>query len=92
MSNVRPDPSPPTPVPHRVAYSHHFYKLETNSNKLDSEQSDQQYDKGTVQETVREGRYFLVGDNVLRSQDSRSFGAISKTAIIGKVSFVLWLP
>ena len=34
---------------------------------------------------VEDGKYFVVGDNLKKSTDSRVFGAVSKSAIIGKV-------
>jgi signal peptidase I len=37
-----------------------------------------------------DGQYFLVGDNRSQSCDSRVFGPVSKSAVIGKVAFVYW--
>lgn len=37
---------------------------------------------------VQKGRYFLEGDNVRSSSDSRSFGWISGDLILGKVLYV----
>lgn len=37
--------------------------------------------------TVEEGKYFLLGDNLEHSVDSRSFGALPKSSIRGKLLF-----
>ena len=37
-----------------------------------------------LREITPDGAYFLVGDNLPESTDSRSFGAISKKDIVGK--------
>ncbi len=36
--------------------------------------------------------WFVVGDNHESSTDSRSFGPVSRTAIVGRVRFVYWPP
>jgi signal peptidase I len=36
------------------------------------------------------GQYFVMGDNRTNSQDSRFFGPISQSEIIGKAEFVVW--
>jgi nickel-type superoxide dismutase maturation protease len=38
-----------------------------------------------LKEITAEGRFFLVGDNLPESTDSRSFGAIARKDILGKV-------
>lgn len=38
-----------------------------------------------IKEITAENRYFLIGDNVKESTDSRSFGTIAKDNIIGKI-------
>jgi signal peptidase I len=40
--------------------------------------------------TVREGAYFVMGDNRNNSGDSRVFGVIDKNAILGQAFFVYW--
>jgi signal peptidase I len=42
--------------------------------------------KDTV--TLSEGEYFLVGDNAANSYDSRHYGAVTDSAIIGKVIYI----
>lgn len=36
---------------------------------------------------IRDGKYFLIGDNYKESTDSRSFGFVEKKDILGKVLF-----
>ena len=40
--------------------------------------------------TVEEGRYFVLGDHRNSSNDSRSWGTVSREAIYGKAVFVYW--
>lgn len=39
-----------------------------------------------VAEVTADGRYFLLGDNAIESEDSRSFGAIRAGDVIGRVT------
>lgn len=41
---------------------------------------------------VPDGCYFVLGDNTLRSLDSRHFGCIPATSIVGRVAFRYWPP
>ncbi|HVF47679.1 MAG TPA: nickel-type superoxide dismutase maturation protease [Pyrinomonadaceae bacterium] len=43
-----------------------------------------------VQRIDKYGRYFLVGDNLLDSNDSRNFGAVDRAYIKGKVVARMW--
>ncbi|MBN2853766.1 MAG: signal peptidase I [Clostridia bacterium] len=39
---------------------------------------------------VPAGEYFVMGDNRLHSTDSREFGSITKSRILGRVNFRIW--
>lgn len=41
---------------------------------------------------IADGSYFLMGDNRARSTDSRDFGPVPESAIVGFVSRRLWPP
>jgi signal peptidase I len=41
---------------------------------------------------VPEGRYFMLGDNRADSCDSRSWGAVARSSLIGPVIFTYWPP
>ena len=49
----------------------------------------QRADEGFVEDRLGEGEYFVLGDNRTQSQDSRSFGEIKKSEILGRVFFRL---
>jgi signal peptidase I len=40
--------------------------------------------------TVPSGYYFVLGDNIANSEDSRYFGAIPRQAILGKTAKIYW--
>lgn len=42
--------------------------------------------------TVPDDHYYLVGDNRAESIDSRSFGAVARHLVVGKVVMSLWAP
>ena len=41
---------------------------------------------------IPEGHYFLLGDNIDHSRDSRSFGAVPKRNLVGKARVLFWPP
>ena len=49
-------------------------------------------DRTLAAETIPPGRYFLMGDNRQASCDSRSWGTVGRSAIIGKVVATYWPP
>jgi signal peptidase I len=44
------------------------------------------------QAAVPAGEYFVLGDNPATSKDSRTFGFVEQSAIVGRVSFRIWPP
>ncbi|MCP5020750.1 MAG: signal peptidase I [bacterium] len=44
----------------------------------------------TLRTKVKEGHYFVLGDNRIRSSDSREFGQVKKSLVRGKVRFRIW--
>ena len=44
----------------------------------------------TLHTTVQKDHYFVLGDNRLRSSDSREFGQVNKNLVRGKVRFRIW--
>lgn len=40
--------------------------------------------------TLKEGEYFVMGDNREVSKDSRYFGSVDKKQMLGTASFVIW--
>lgn len=45
-----------------------------------------------AQVTVPAGRYFVLGDNPAASEDSRQFGFLDRSAIVGRVTLRVWPP
>lgn len=42
--------------------------------------------------TLKDDEYFLAGDNRPGSSDSRLWGSVTRSDILGRVSFVIWPP
>lgn len=43
-------------------------------------------------ESIREGHYFVLGDNRARSRDSRHWGQLSEEAVVGRAVLRVWPP
>ena len=39
---------------------------------------------------LKEDEVLVVGDNPSRSRDSREYGVVSRSAVVGRVAFVIW--
>jgi len=66
----------PEPLPDREVFREQYYPLLHNGNH------------GPV--TIREGRYFMMGDNRDNSQDSRVWGTVKASAIKGRAFMIYW--
>jgi signal peptidase I len=58
-------------------------------NSIDLSLWPRQYGMG-IEYTVPQGQYYVIGNNLAISWDSRTFGAISPTDIVGKVTKIYW--
>ena len=47
---------------------------------------------GTAAVTVPAGEYFVLGDNPAASRDSRAFGFVPRSRLVGRVSVRVWPP
>jgi len=47
---------------------------------------------GTAAVTVPAGEYFVLGDNPTASRDSRAFGFVPRSRLVGRVSVRVWPP
>lgn len=62
-----------------------------NGNPLEENYLAQQVDNGSLPSfALPAGRYFLLGDNREHSLDSRSFGPVDGSLILGKARLIFW--
>jgi signal peptidase I len=47
---------------------------------------------GSAQVSVPAGKYFVLGDNPAASEDSRKFGFVERSAVVGRLTFRIWPP
>jgi signal peptidase I len=47
---------------------------------------------GPAQVSVPAGKYFVLGDDPAASDDSRKFGFVERSAVVGRVTFRIWPP
>jgi len=71
--------------------SKHFYKLNEPYISPQAHEADAHHFPGH-QWKVPEGEYFMMGDNRLNSCDSRQWGSVPRSDLIGTVFFVYWPP
>jgi len=62
-----------------------------NGNAINEDYIKHSHTLGSVDITLGEGEYFIMGDNREESYDSRAFGLVRKSDISGKV-FFRWFP
>jgi len=69
-----------------------FIKKDSDFFKLDESEYLPKNTKtpGTIEVSLENNQYFVLGDNRSLSYDSRSFGVLEKNLIIGKTAFRLW--
>ncbi|GBD33789.1 Signal peptidase I T [bacterium HR34] len=65
-------------------------KQGNNEFKLLQEPYTDIFTEGRVEITLKEGEYFVMGDNRFASYDSRSWGVLKRNKIIGRVLIRLW--
>jgi signal peptidase I len=71
-----------------INFNRNSYKLETTTNNVINKSLKYNSDNGNVTMAIPEDNYFVVGDNITGSQDSRHFGVVKKQEIIGKFCYV----
>lgn len=65
-------------------------KQGSNEFKLLQEPYTDIFTEGRAEITLKEGEYFVMGDNRFASYDSRSWGVLKRNKIIGRVLIRLW--
>ena len=72
-----------------ITYDDVLNTISVNGEVIESSYSDLWYLK-TNTITLAKDEYFMMGDNRGNSTDSRSFGPVKKSDIVGKALFNLW--
>ena len=63
-----------------------------NGKALDEPYLQQPTNSDFAARSVESGRYFVMGDNRNNSSDSRAFGSIIASSIVGRAWIVYWPP
>jgi len=66
--------------------------LYVNGEPVDESYIDFRPSYALPEETVREGHYFVLGDNRASSMDSHIVGQLTRDQILGRIRYVLWPP
>ncbi len=69
-----------------------YNKQNSTGFQLEEPYLTENYTPGSVDITLRENQYFVLGDNRKASYDSRSWGALDRSSIIGVVRLRAWPP
>ena len=73
-----------------ISFNRSSFKLESPTNKIAKESLEYKLENGKVTMVIPENNYFVIGDNITNTQDSRHFGTVKKKEILGRFCYVLF--
>jgi signal peptidase I len=73
-----------------ISFNRNSFKLESPTNKIIKESLEYKLENGKVTMVIPENNYFVIGDNITNTQDSRHFGTVKKKEILGRFCYVLF--